>query len=62
MVVSFAIPCYAYNIEYGCSVRVGIIDSGVNTDEVAITQGYNFLEDNTDITDNKGHGTKIRSQ
>ncbi|MGN0179675.1 MAG: S8 family peptidase [Monoglobaceae bacterium] len=56
---AFTIPCYAYDIEYGCSVRVGIIDSGVNADKVAITQGYNFLENNTDITDNKGHGTKI---
>lgn len=59
LVVAFTIPCYAYDIEYGCSVRVGIIDSGVNADRVAITHGYNFLEDNTDITDNKGHGTKI---
>ena len=55
----FAIPCYAYDFDYGYSVCVGIVDSGVNGDEVRITQGYNLLEDNTDVTDNKGHGTKI---
>ena len=59
LLITFTAPCYAYDIDYGYSVRVGIIDSGVNTDKVPITEGYNFLEDNEDVTDNKGHGTKI---
>ena len=59
LLIAVTTPCYAYDIDYGYSVRVGIIDSGVNTDKVPITEGYNFLKDNEDVTDNKGHGTKI---
>ncbi|HHW31116.1 MAG TPA: S8 family serine peptidase [Clostridiaceae bacterium] len=45
------------NLGYG--VIVGIIDSGVNKISENVLEGYNFLEDNMDTTDNKGHGTKI---
>lgn len=53
----FATPCLA--TEYGYSVRVGIIDSGIDKEKVSIVGGYNFLEETEDVTDNKGHGTKI---
>ena len=59
LLITVTTPCYAYDIDYGYSVRVGIVDSGINKDRIKITQGYNFLEDNTDVTDNKGHGTQI---
>ncbi len=56
---TFTLTCFASEAEFGYSVRVGIIDSGVNTDKIPIKDGYNFLENNNDVTDNKGHGTKI---
>ena len=57
--VILSLPCIANAAEYGYSVRVGLIDSGVNTDKIPIADGYNFLENNNDVTDNKGHGTKV---
>lgn len=44
---------------YVYGVRVGIIDSGVNKINDYIIEGYNFLDNNTNTTDNKGHGTAI---
>ena len=57
--IAIAFPVCAADLNYGCSVRVGIIDSGINVSQVPVTDGYNFLENNNDVTDNKGHGTKI---
>lgn len=54
-----ATNCYAYSGGYGNCVRVGIIDSGIDAQSVRVADGYNFLDDSNDITDNKGHGTKI---
>lgn len=51
--------------ELGCmgqSVRVAVIDSGVTAhDELRghLLEGYNFLDENTDVTDNIGHGTFV---
>ena len=58
--LSVKISCFAAdkdNLGYG--VNVGIIDSGVNKISENILDGFNLLENNTDTTDNKGHGTKI---
>ncbi len=46
----------------GTGVRVGIIDSGIDTDHedlvgADIAGGYNYADDDTDISDNIGHGT-----
>ena len=46
---------------FGYGVCVGIIDSGINKINDNILEGFNFLESNTDTTDNKGHGTAIAS-
>lgn len=53
------LPAFANGFDYGHSVRVGVIDSGVDIEKIPIASGYNFLENNQDVTDNKGHGTKI---
>jgi len=52
---------YGYGYEYvsGYGVRVGIIDSGVNKTNENVLTGFNYLHNNTDTTDNKGHGTAI---
>lgn len=42
-----------------CDVCVGIIDSGVNKISENVLDGFNYLENNKDVTDKKGHGTMI---
>ena len=46
----------------GAGVRVGIIDSGIDTDHedlvgANIAGGYNYADNDIDISDNIGHGT-----
>lgn len=48
----------------GTGVRVGIIDSGVMTAHEDLTganimTGWNYLDDNSDVTDEVGHGTFV---
>ena len=46
----------------GQGVRVAVIDSGVNPhDDLAdnLHEGYNYLDQTTDVTDNIGHGTFV---
>ena len=46
----------------GQTVRVGVIDSGIvkHPDlSDSILEGYNFLDNTEDVTDNKGHGTFV---
>lgn len=59
LLLTNAAPCFAHNIEYGYSVRVGIIDSGADIEKIHVAGGYNILEDSDNIADNKGHGTKV---
>jgi len=43
-------------------IKIAIIDSGVIDSDYLrpyMAQGYNFIDSNTDTTDNHGHGTKI---
>lgn len=47
-------------------VVIGVIDSGLYTshediDALNVVTGYNFLDENTDTTDTRGHGTKVTS-
>lgn len=47
------------------SVRVGIVDSGINYDEpdlapnIATGAGWDFVQDDNDPSDNAGHGTHV---
>ena len=46
----------------GQEVRIAVIDSGVQPHSAlkdAILPGYNYLDNNTDVTDNIGHGTFV---
>lgn len=46
----------------GQKVKVGVIDSGIVNHPAlleSILEGYNFLDNTTDVTDNKGHGTFV---
>lgn len=47
---------------YGNDVKVAVIDSGVNAHEDLegnLLPGYNFASNNTDVSDNIGHGTYV---
>lgn len=54
---------YAYDIKcFGNDIKIGVIDSGVYIHEYLkdnICSGYNFIDNNTDTTDNIGHGTFV---
>lgn len=48
----------------GSGIRIALIDSGINAahedlQEINIESGYNVIKQNTDTTDNYGHGTVI---
>ena len=48
----------------GSGVRVGIIDSGLQPDNpnlagANIAEGYDFIRNTTDMTDDHGHGTQV---
>jgi subtilisin family serine protease len=46
----------------GSSVKVAVLDTGVSSiDDVKVYGGYNFVDDNMDVTDRYGHGTMIAS-
>lgn len=48
----------------GCqrkTVRVGIMDSGMNPMDVKSDHGWNYVDDNDDTTDTTGHGSMIAS-
>jgi len=53
--------------EYGCygnEIKIAVIDSGVYQHELLkhhLLEGYNFVDDNTDTSDNIGHGTFVTS-
>ncbi len=54
----------AWNLCTGSSnVRVGVIDSGIDVDnpylENNLTDGYNFISNNTNTDDDLGHGTNV---
>ena len=57
--LAFCTTCYGFEADFGYSVRVGIVDSGIDGEIVKVADGYNFLDGSGDVTDNKGHGTKI---
>ncbi len=47
---------------YGQKVKIALIDSGVHPHpdiKDRILQGYNYVDENTDVTDNIGHGTFV---
>ena len=53
----------SYNLK-GSGVRIGIIDSGVDSSNpdlqnANLQQGYNYVEENTDTRDDVSHGTKV---
>ena len=55
---------WAWNITKGDSnIVIAIIDSGVDTSHVDLRNnlvaGYNFIDNNTDIQDTYGHGTRV---
>ena len=48
----------------GAGVRLAIIDSGITLDHEdldprRVAPGFNFLDNNTDVRDNLGHGTRV---
>ncbi len=48
----------------GSGVRIAVIDSGLDTadadlENAVIAEGYNVIDDSTDVTDNIGHGTIV---
>ena len=45
----------------GKGVKVALIDSGCNITHVPVDVAYNFIDNNTTITDSLGHGTKTTS-
>ncbi len=53
----------AWDLElYGDDVNIAVIDSGCYKHEDIsgnLLEGYNYLENNTDTTDNLGHGTHV---
>ncbi len=47
---------------YGNGVKVGVIDSGIYVHpqlEGRVSEGYNYIENSNDVTDNIGHGTFV---
>jgi subtilisin family serine protease len=47
---------------YGNNIKIGVIDSGLyEHDDIRDNKlnGYNYLNDSTDVTDNMGHGTAV---
>lgn len=47
---------------YGQTVKIALIDSGVHPHpdiKDRILQGYNYVDENNDVTDNIGHGTFV---
>ena len=46
----------------GAGVKIAVLDSGVSPiSGVKINEGYNYVNDNTNTTDSRGHGTMIAS-
>ena len=52
---------FAWELEtYGNDINVAVIDTGCNQHEdLNITDGYDFITNTNDYTDNNGHGTHI---
>lgn len=48
---------------HGDNVRVGVVDSGINTEHIdffgTIDKGHNYTADNDDVGDNLGHGSFV---
>ncbi|MBQ9518705.1 MAG: S8 family serine peptidase [Firmicutes bacterium] len=56
----------AMQAKFPCNIRIAVIDSGVNVthpdlEGANILQGYNFVDNNTDISDTQNHGTRVVS-
>jgi len=52
----------AWSESTGKGVKIAILDSGVGPiDDVKVYGGYNFVDNNTDTTDQYGHGTMVAS-
>jgi subtilisin family serine protease len=53
----------AWKDNAGDGVNVGVIDTGIHTSHAEIhnayKDGYNFFDDNKDVTDHRGHGTHV---
>ena len=45
----------------GDGIKVGVMDTGISTThpDLRYVEGYNFLDDNTDVEDENGHGTHV---
>lgn len=60
LLISTTTLCFADNPDnLDRSVRVGIIDSGVSKISENVLDGFNYLDNSTDTTDYKGHGSMI---
>ncbi len=45
----------------GTDVKIGIIDTGMNRGYIdgQVLEGYNYVDKNTDVSDEQGHGTRV---
>jgi len=52
----------AWSESTGAGVKIAILDTGVGPiDDVKVYGGYNFVDNNEDTTDRRGHGTMVAS-
>ena len=52
----------AWTQSTGAGIKIAVLDTGVGpVDDVKVYGGYNFVDNNQDITDRHGHGTVIAS-
>ena len=50
----------AWNLSTGSGVKIAVLDTGVyDHDDLSVAGGWNVLDDNSDYSDNDGHGTRV---